>query len=148
MNIHSSLQELSQWLPSPKSSSVWIKVATETGFSMNLILYHPSFCLLPLRKLLKKLILPFHVCNLQFQEVLKTKVSQEETYVAHIWANIRTYVWVGIGEGSHATVGIATSSTVTSLCIPLACVKTIFNQLRSVADGLALASETPATNGF
>lgn len=32
-----------------------------------------------------------------------------------------------VGEGSHATIGIATSSTVTSLCIPLACVKTIFN---------------------
>lgn len=53
-----------------------------------------------------------------------------------------------VGEGSHATVGIAASSTVTSLCIPLACVKTIFNQLCSVADGLALASETLGTNAF
>lgn len=53
-----------------------------------------------------------------------------------------------VGEGSHAMVGIAASSTVTSLCIPLACVKTIFNQLRSVADGLALASETLGTNAF
>lgn len=52
------------------------------------------------------------------------------------------------GEGSHAVAGIAVSSMLTSLCIPLAHTKTIFNQQHSVADGLALASETLGTNAF
>lgn len=97
-----------------------------SGFSMNLILYRPSFHLLSLRKLHKKLILPFHICNwktYRFSKCWKPNCLKRR-HVAHVWANIRTYVWVG--EGSHATIGIATSSTVTSLYIPLACVKTIF----------------------
>lgn len=50
--------------------------------------------------------------------------------------------------GKPCYAGIAVSPTLTSLCIPLAHAKIIFNQLHSVADGLALASETLGTNAF